>query len=61
MKFVFPTLGKEPDFVVLNAKDFVDIPTNSVKPFAWGGQVGFFYKKADYTTHALKGVCTYME
>lgn len=61
MKFAFPTLGKEPDFVILNAKEFTDIPTNSVKPFPWGGQLGFFFKKADNTTHALKGVCTHME
>jgi len=61
MKFAFPTLGKEPDFVILNAKEFTDIPTNSVKPFPWGGQIGFFFKKADNTTHALKGVCTHME
>lgn len=60
-KFAFPTLGKEPDFVVLNANDFVDIPANSVKAFPWGGQPGFFYRKADGTKHALKGVCTHME
>lgn len=35
----FPTLGKEPDFVVLpKPGDFLDIPTNSTKPFAWGGR-----------------------
>ena len=28
MKFAFPTLGKEPDFVVLNRADFIDIPVN---------------------------------
>ena len=35
-KFAFPTLGKEPDFVVLTKKDFADIPKNSAKIFAWG-------------------------
>ncbi|MCX5811686.1 MAG: ubiquinol-cytochrome c reductase iron-sulfur subunit [Proteobacteria bacterium] len=61
MQFAFPTLGKEPDFVVLNASDFIDIPLNSVKPFAWGGKVGLFFKKADGTATALKGLCTHME
>lgn len=61
MKFAFPTLGKEPDFVVLNGKDFIDIPANSVKPFPWGGTVGLFYKKDNGSTIALKGVCSHME
>jgi Rieske Fe-S protein len=61
LKFAFPTLGKEPDFVVLNTKDFMNIPPNSVKPFAWGGKVGLFFKNADGTSTALKGVCTHME
>ncbi len=60
-RFAFPTLGKEPDFVVLNAGDFLGIPSNSVKPFAWGGKLGFFMKRGDGTTAALKGVCTHME
>jgi Rieske Fe-S protein len=61
IKFAFPTLGKEPDFVVLNRKDFVDIPVNSVKPFAWGGVPGLYFKKDDGTFMALKGVCSHME
>jgi len=61
LKFAFPTLGKEPDFVVLNANDFLNIPPNSVKPFAWGGKLGFFFKKEDGVITALKGVCTHME
>jgi Rieske Fe-S protein len=61
MKFAFPTLGKEPDFVVLNRKDFIDIPHNSVKPFPWGGTVGLYYRKSDGSAMALKGVCTHME
>ncbi|MGB4222859.1 MAG: hypothetical protein WBJ54_03490, partial [Syntrophorhabdus sp.] len=44
IKFAFPTLGKEPDFVVLKPEDFLDIPANSVKPFAWGGKLGLFFK-----------------
>ncbi len=60
-KFAFPTLGKEPDFVVLNKKEYGDIPPNSVKPFAWGGKLGLFFRKSDGTTAALKGVCTHME
>jgi len=60
-KFAFPTLGKEPDFVILKPDDFMNIPPNSVKPFAWGGKLGFFYKKSDNTAFALKGVCTHME
>ena len=47
MKFAFPTLGKEPDFVVLDKKDFKGLPQNSVKPFPWGGTVGLYLKKAD--------------
>jgi cytochrome b6-f complex iron-sulfur subunit len=61
LKFAFPTLGKEPDFVVLAAKDFMVIPNNSVKAFAWGGKVGLFMKKDDGSLQALKGVCTHME
>lgn len=61
LRFAFPTLGKEPDFVVLNVNDFMEIPPNSVKPFAWGGKLGLFFKKADGSVAALKGVCTHME
>jgi Rieske Fe-S protein len=61
MKFAFPTFGKEPDFVVLDTDDFIGIPANSVKPFAWGGKVGLFFKKADGATTVLKGMCTHMD
>jgi Rieske Fe-S protein len=61
LKFAFPTLGKEPDFVILKTGDFVNIPPNSVKPFAWGGKLGLFFKKENGSTYALKGVCTHME
>jgi Rieske Fe-S protein len=61
MRFAFPTLGKEPDFVVLNRKDFLDLPNNSIKRFPWGGTVGFYFKKDDGTILALKGVCSHME
>jgi cytochrome b6-f complex iron-sulfur subunit len=60
-KFAFPTLGKEPDFVVLKTTDFLSIPPNSVKPFAWGGKAGLIFKKTGGTISALKGVCTHME
>lgn len=60
-KFAFPTLGKEPDFVVLKAADYLDIPLNSVKLFAWGGKPGIFLKHADGTILTLKGVCSHME
>ncbi|OHE32043.1 MAG: hypothetical protein A3J94_10950 [Syntrophus sp. RIFOXYC2_FULL_54_9] len=60
-RFAFPTLGKEPDFVVLNRKDFEDLANNSVKPFPWGGVVGLYFKKIDGSIIALKGVCTHME
>ena len=61
LRFAFPTLGKEPDFVVLKKTDFLDIPSNSVKPFAWGGKLGLLFKKDNGTIMALKGVCTHME
>jgi len=61
LRFAFPTLGKEPDFVVLNATDFLSIPANSVKPFAWGGKVGLLFKRSSGAIAALKGVCTHME
>lgn len=61
LRFIFPTVGKEPDFVVLNKADFFDIPANTVKAFAWGGKPGFFLKKDNGTMLALKGVCTHME
>ena len=61
MRGAFPTLGKEPDYVVLNRKDFLDLPNNSIKRFPWGGTVGFYFKKADGTILTLKGVCSHME
>ncbi len=61
LRFAFPTLGKEPDFVVLKASDYLAIPPNSVKPFAWGGKLGLFFRKDENTSVALKGVCTHME
>jgi Rieske Fe-S protein len=61
LKFAFPTLGKEPDFVVLPAKDFDSMPLNSVKPFAWGGKVGLIFRNSRGAVTALKGVCTNME
>ena len=61
MRFAFPTLGKEPDFVVLNKKDFTNLANNSIKRFAWGGTVGFYFTKADGSIIALKGVCSHME
>lgn len=61
LKFAFPTLGKEPDFVILKKADFEGIPLNSVKPFAWGGKLGLYFRKENGTVQALKGVCTHME
>jgi Rieske Fe-S protein len=61
LKFAFPTLGKEPNFVVLDAGRYVGIPENSVKPFAWGGKLGLFFKKPDGAIAAFKGICTHME
>lgn len=60
-RFAFPTLGKEPDFVILKPEDYLDIPTNSTKAFAWGGKLGLFFRKTDGTMVALKGVCSHME
>ena len=60
-RFAFPTLGKEPDFVILKPEDYLDIPTNSTKAFAWGGKLGLFFRKTDGTLVALKGVCSHME
>ena len=60
-RFAFPTLGKEPDFVILNPDDFLGIPPNSTKPFAWGGKVGLFFKRADARIVVFKGVCSHME
>jgi Rieske Fe-S protein len=61
LRFAFPTLGKEPDFVILKADDYVNIQPNSTKPFAWGGKLGLFFKQADGVMMALKGVCSHME
>ncbi len=60
-KFAFPTLGKEPDFVVLNKKEFIGIPKNSTKAFAWGGVPGLFLKRENGGMTAFRGVCTHME
>ena len=59
--FAFPTLGKEPEFVVLDKNEFGNLPPNSTKSFAWGGVLGLFLKKEDGTMAAFKGVCTHME
>ena len=61
LRFAFPTLGKEPDFVILKPEDYLDIPVNSTKAFAWGGKLGLFFRKADGKLMALKGVCSHME
>jgi nitrite reductase/ring-hydroxylating ferredoxin subunit len=61
LRFAFPTLGKEPDFVILKPEDYLDIPANSTKGFAWGGKLGLFFRKIDGTLIALKGVCSHME
>ncbi len=61
VRFAFPTLGKEPDFVILKVGDYADLPLNSTKPFAWGGKLGLFFRKTDGTLVALKGVCSHME
>lgn len=61
IRFAFPTVGKEPDFVVLKQDDYLTIPNNSVKPFAWGGKLGLFFKNSHGHIAALKGVCTHME
>lgn len=60
-RFAFPTLGKEPDFVILKAADFVDIPPNTTKAFAWGGKLGIFFRKENGETLAIKGVCSHMD
>jgi Rieske Fe-S protein len=60
-KFAFPTLGKEPDFVILPAQDFMALAPNSTKPFAWGGKLGIFFRKTDGSFMAVKGVCTHMD
>ena len=60
-RFAFPTLGKEPDFVILKPEDYLEIPVNSTKAFAWGGKLGLFFRKTDGTLVALKGVCSHME
>ena len=44
LKFAFPTLGKEPDFVILDAKSFSDMPPNSVKP-CLGRKTGAYLQK----------------
>ena len=61
LRFAFPTLGKEPDFVILNPEEYLNIPNNSVKPFAWGGKLGLVFKNSQGNISALKGVCTHME
>jgi len=61
LKFAFPTLGKEPEFVVLYKNEFVNLAPNSTKSFAWGGVLGIFLKREDGTMAAFKGVCTHME
>jgi Rieske Fe-S protein len=60
-RFAYPTLGKEPDFVVLNAAEYMDILPNTTKAFAWGGKLGLIFKRADNKVVALKGVCSHME
>jgi Rieske Fe-S protein len=61
LRFAFPTLGKEPDFVILKPEDYLNIPANSTKAFAWGGKMGLFFRKADGNLMALKGVCSHMD
>jgi len=61
LRFAFPTLDKEPDFIVLDKNEFTNILPNSTKSFAWGGVLGLFLKREDGTMAAFRGVCTHME
>jgi Rieske Fe-S protein len=59
-KFVFPPY-KEPDEVMLPFGEFKNMPSNSVKNFAWGSKLGLVRRKDDETFTAFVGVCTHLD
>ncbi|HDQ04202.1 MAG TPA: hypothetical protein ENN23_06495 [Deltaproteobacteria bacterium] len=61
VKFAFPTLGLDPDYVVLDKSDFSNLPNNSTQSFAWGEVLGIFLKREDGSMAAFRGVCTHMD
>ncbi|MDH7500600.1 MAG: Rieske 2Fe-2S domain-containing protein [candidate division NC10 bacterium] len=60
-RFLAPAEAPEPPFVLLSARDFLSIPPNSTKTFAWGHKMGIFMKASDQSLRAFKGVCTHMD
>ena len=60
VKFIFPPY-REPDEVILPFADFKEMPTNSVKNFAWGSKLGLVKKNGDETYWAFVGVCTHLD
>jgi len=60
-RFLAPAEAPEPAFVLLSAKDYLSIPPNSAKAFAWGYKMGIFIKASDRSLRAFKGVCSHMD
>jgi Rieske Fe-S protein len=60
VKFIFPPY-REPDEVILPFSDFEDMPSNSVKNFAWGSKMGILKKNDDGSYRVFVGVCTHLD
>lgn len=60
IRFVFPP-QQEPDEIILNPAEYLDIPVNSVKSFPWGGKPGLLKKNEDGSLTAFVAVCTHLD
>lgn len=60
-RFLAPAEAPEPIFVLLSASDYLSIPPNSTKTFAWGHKMGIFMRASDQSLRAFKGVCSHLD
>jgi Rieske Fe-S protein len=61
VRFLAPVDAPDPDWVILAAKDYLEIPPNSTKTFAYGRKMGIFMKSASGEYRIFKGVCTHLD
>lgn len=60
-RYLAPVPSPDPDWVVLPAADFLSIPPNSAKIFAYGRKMGIVLRTAEGEFRLFKGVCTHLD
>jgi Rieske Fe-S protein len=60
-RFLAPVEAPDPPYVLLSAGDYLSIPPNSIKIFAWGHKMGIFMKAPDMSLRAFKGTCSHLD